>query len=484
MASTPELLLLAVVLWFVATDHHVSSREPRNDQEVMEDLMAHLQFPNNITPQSWNKNNDKCEWENVECDDSTSRVSGIHIGNLSLGGTLPDTLGNLTYLKTLEVMDNHIGGALPDFGGQLTILETLNLSNNNFTAIPPEFFSGMASLVTVSLDNNPLAPWNLSSASLTDSGNLVTFSAANCSLSGTIPGIFSGETFTNLQNLNLSLNNLTGELPRRFSSLTSLVTLQLNDQTGYGLGGTLDFLQGMTELTQVWLQNNTFSGQIPDGLSSLEDFRANMNLLTGPVPVSMAKDPLRVVNLANNLLQGPPPMFGDQVLVDSGMYTKGNNSFCSTNPGDRCGPQVDILLDIASHFRYPVVLASSWKGNNSCSLNPKWAGVTCDGGGNITALNFTHFSLSGTISPAISSLTELRNLSLANNNLTGPIPEELSGLKHLQMLDVSYNNGLCGSVPNSLANVTVSIGNANIAQDCPRSPPASTLHRNSSYSQP
>ncbi|CAH9114425.1 unnamed protein product [Cuscuta europaea] len=478
MVTTREQLLL-VVLLFGATDIYQSLIP--SQQDVMEDLKGNLTIPRDSPLQNWFHTEDKCNWMSVNC--SSDYVTKIRIGNQSLGGSLPATLGYLSRLTTLEVMDNHIGGPLPKFARELDQLHTLNLSNNNFSSIPPEFFSGMTYLATVSLDNNPFLPWNLSSVPLTDSENLETFSAANCSLYGTLPA-FSDQTFTNLHHLNFSNNNLTGELRSSLSSATSLVTLRVNDQTGYGLVGSLDFLQRMPDLTQVWLQNNAFSGQIPDGLQSLEDFRANKNLLTGPVPDSMTKTTtLRVVNLGNNLLQGPPPRFGIQVQVDYGMYAMENNSFCSSNPGDRCDPQVDILLDIASHFGYPVRLAGSWKGSNSCSVNQTWAGVTCDGGGgNITALNYTHFWLSGTISPAISSLTELRNLSLAKNNLTGPIPEELSRLPHLQMLDVSYN-GLCGNVPNSLINVTVYTGNALINQDCPRSPP-SALRRNSSYSPP
>ncbi|CAI0427683.1 unnamed protein product [Linum tenue] len=57
-------------------------------------------------------------------------------------------------------------------------------------------------------------------------------------------------------------------------------------------------------------------------------------------------------------------------------------------------------------------------------------------------------SLSGTLSPAIGNLTNLRQVLLQNNNISGKIPPEMGTLPRLQTLDLSSNR-FSGSVPDS-----------------------------------
>jgi hypothetical protein len=58
----------------------------------------------------------------------------------------------------------------------------------------------------------------------------------------------------------------------------------------------------------------------------------------------------------------------------------------------------------------------------------------------IVSFEIWNFGLTGTISPAFSKLTSLVNLTLADNNLNGSIPDSLKTLPLLQLLDVSNNN--------------------------------------------
>ncbi|VFQ86493.1 unnamed protein product [Cuscuta campestris] len=464
-----------------------------NEQSVMAGLKGNLTFPNNAMPRSWNTSVDPCDWKpEVKCD-WFGQVTKIRIPNLNLTGSLPADLGYLSCLVTLDVSGNQIGGPLPKFPAQLTQLETLLLNDNNFTSVPPDFFSGMTLLSNVSLDNNPFSPWDLSSVALRDATNLEAFSAVNCSLSGVLPDIFSGDDFPQLQHLRLSYNNLTGGLPPSLKTATSLKTLLLNNQgTGYSLGGGLDVLTPMIDLTQVWLQGNAFSGQLPEHfslLTSLQDFRVDDNLLTGPVPDILSEKiitSLRVVYLGNNVLQGPAPTVGDGVEADDANVT---NHFCTPQPGVPCDPRVNVLLDIAKHVGYPITLALSWEGNDPCAGagadNKTWVGVTCDGEGNITALNFAGMNLSGNISSAISSLTALQSLTMARNNLTGEIPGELTKLANLTFIDFS-DNDLCGPIPafanTTTTNVTILTGgNDRISQDCPRPPPPSLAHTHGKF---
>jgi len=76
-----------------------------------------------------------------------------------------------------------------------------------------------------------------------------------------------------------------------------------------------------------------------------------------------------------------------------------------------------------------------------------WQGVGCDGFGHIEALELQHNHLAGTLpAAALSLLTHLRVLNLANNLLFGTLPPTISLLTALRTLDVS-NNRLTGVVP-------------------------------------
>ncbi|NJL06390.1 MAG: hypothetical protein HC911_16090, partial [Chloroflexaceae bacterium] len=71
---------------------------------------------------------------------------------------------------------------------------------------------------------------------------------------------------------------------------------------------------------------------------------------------------------------------------------------------------------------------------------------------NLTELNLASNQLTDSIPPALGTLTNLTELSLANNQLTGSIPPELGNLTNLTRLDLSVNQ-LSGSIPPELGNL-------------------------------
>ncbi|KAI7738943.1 LOW QUALITY PROTEIN: hypothetical protein M8C21_007332, partial [Ambrosia artemisiifolia] len=235
--------------------------------------------------------------------------------------------------------------------------------------------------------------------------------------------------------LRLSCNNLTGILPTTFGG-SKIQNIWLNNQL-QGLSGTLDVISSMTQLYQVWLQGNAFTGAIPD-LSkciNLFDLQLKQNQLTGLVPSSLMSLPnLANITLQENKLQGPLPIFQSGVRVSLGLRT---NRFCLATPGN-CDPQVMALLEVAKAIAYPILLAEYWVGNNACA---NWSFITCDSSQkNVTNVDFSNMKFSGTISPSFGNLTSLRRLSLNDNNLTGFVPKILTSLPDLQLLHLSKNN--------------------------------------------
>jgi Leucine-rich repeat (LRR) protein len=396
---------------------------------------------------------DPCNWNHVVCSDE-KRVTRIQIGRQNLQGTLPSNLRNLAQLERLELQYNNISGPLPSLNG-LSSLQVILLSDNKFISVPSDFFTGLSSLQSVEIDNNPFSNWVIPE-SIKNASALQNFSANSANISGSIPGFFGPDSFPGLTILRLAFNDLEGELPASFSG-SQVQSLWLNGQK---LSGGIDVIQNMTLLREVWLHSNGFSGPLPDfsGLKDLESLSLRDNSFTGLVPESLVNlESLKFVNLSNNLLQGPMPVFKSSVSVD---MVKDSNRFCLPTP-DLCDSRVNTLLSIVKSMDYPQRLADSWKGNDPCA---DWIGITCNNG-NITVVNFEKMGLTGSISPDFATVKSLERLVLANNNLTGSIPQEITTLPGLKVLDVS-NNHLYGRVPAFTSNVIVNTnGNPNIGKD-------------------
>ncbi|KAJ8771281.1 hypothetical protein K2173_026458 [Erythroxylum novogranatense] len=71
----------------------------------------------------------------------------------------------------------------------------------------------------------------------------------------------------------------------------------------------------------------------------------------------------------------------------------------------------------------------------------------------ITRIIFISRKLSGFLSPAIGGLSELKELSLADNELVDRVPSQIINCKKLEVLDLG-NNQFSGEVPSELASLT------------------------------
>ncbi|CAH1424049.1 unnamed protein product [Lactuca virosa] len=218
--------LLFIVYFLSVSIIFVQSQSSANDAVVMQALKSNLSPPKSL---DWSDPN-PCKWQQIQCS-RDNRVTRIQAGNQNLKGYLPQTLNNLTELQVLEFQNNQLTGSLPSLAG-LTQLQNLLLSYNSLTSIPTDFFD--------------------------------VFSATSANITGKIPDFFGGDAFAGLTTLHLSFNYLEGGLPSSFSG-SSIQSLWLNGQNSRSkLNGTLQVLQNMTQLTEVWLHGNLFSGPVPE----------------------------------------------------------------------------------------------------------------------------------------------------------------------------------------------------------------------------
>ncbi|XP_049395942.1 probable LRR receptor-like serine/threonine-protein kinase At1g05700 [Solanum stenotomum] len=110
---------------------------------------------------------------------------------------------------------------------------------------------------------------------------------------------------------------------------------------------------------------------------------------------------------------------------------------------------VEAIMNVKSTYG----VKKNWQGDPCGPVADIWKGVTCNFDGDlptIISVDLSSSELQGTISPDITSLTNLETLNLSSNQLTGEVPANLSQLAFLQELDLS-NNQLTGKVPANLA---------------------------------
>ncbi|KAB1203106.1 Receptor-like protein 12 [Morella rubra] len=177
-------------------------------------------------------------------------------------GDIPQELCLLSSLKILDLSQNNFSGRIP---------HCLNLSkNDNKDAMT--FFEQME----VGMKGTELLYYYLT-IDLVHSVDL-----SNNNLSGEIPEDIT--TLSLLRILNLSMNHLTGKIPKGIGNLHHLESLDLSRNT---LSGSIpQELSSLTFLSHLNLSFNNFSGKIPSGnqLRTLNDpsmYEGN-SLLCGP----------------------------------------------------------------------------------------------------------------------------------------------------------------------------------------------------------
>ncbi|XP_048430476.1 probable LRR receptor-like serine/threonine-protein kinase At3g47570 isoform X2 [Pyrus x bretschneideri] len=200
------------------------------------DRLALLDFKKMITedPQnimsSWNDSTDFCGWRGVTCNNSNKRVLTLKLNSQNLVGSLPPSIGNLTYLTGINLTSNGFHGEIPQEIGRLRSLEYLNLSYNSFGGKIPTNMSTCTQLKVLSIYSNKLTGSIPDQLSLLL--NLNHLWVDYNSLPGTIP--YWVGNFSYLKTVYLGSNNLQGIIPKELGRLTSLerFSLQANNLSG------------------------------------------------------------------------------------------------------------------------------------------------------------------------------------------------------------------------------------------------------------
>ncbi|KAK6941889.1 Leucine-rich repeat-containing N-terminal, plant-type [Dillenia turbinata] len=254
---------------------------------------------------SWNNNLDCCEWNNLECDETTRRVISISVMNSDIVGPIPDAVGDLPYLQTLLFHKNpNLTGEIPIAITKLTQLRYLWLSWNNLTGLVPSFISQLKNLEYINLAFNQLTgsiPPELSSLP-----KLGYLGLDRNKLTGSIPESFSSINVTDFY-LILSHNQLSGPIPKSLSNVKfAKIDLSRNHLVGdafmlFRNNSPSDFSADLsrnnlsfdlsktvfpTRLIYLDLNHNNIYGSIPHQLANIElqFFNVSYNRLCGKIP--------------------------------------------------------------------------------------------------------------------------------------------------------------------------------------------------------
>lgn len=381
---------------------------------------------------------------------SFSKLTWLYLSNCSIGGEIPEEIGNLVELIDLELAQNHLTGEIPAGITKLKKLWQLELYKNNLTGELPAGLRNLMDLEFFDASSNQLTG-NLSEVGFLN--KLKSLQLFDNQFSGELPAEL-GE-FRNLVNLSLYTNKLTGPLPAKLGSWAEFHFIDVSENL---FTGTIppDMCKKGTMKKLLMLQND-FTGEIPASYEScvtLVRFRVSKNRMSGRVPGGIWGLPaVEIIDLAENNFEGPiTPDVGNAKSL--AQLFVADNKFSGELPNNISEASSLVSIDLSSNEFSGEIPASIGELKQLTALNlpgNKFSGSIPDSLGFCRAINEINMAgnmLSGQIPASLGSLPTLNFLNLSRNELSGPIPVSLSSLR-LNLLDLS-DNRLSGPIPASL----------------------------------
>ncbi|PQQ21779.1 receptor-like protein 12 [Prunus yedoensis var. nudiflora] len=375
----------------------------------------------------------------------TGQINSYHWENLTnlvnldlrfnlLNGTIPPSLFSLSLLQKLQLSNNQFSGQLPVFRG-ISLLDTLDLSSNHLEGPIPRSIFNLRELKILSLPSN--------------------------NFSGSFP-LNSLQQLKNLSSLDLSYNRLSIDYNDTNSSAASFPQITTLKLASVKLRRFPDFLRNQSHLSNLDLSQNQIHGEIPNWIWRLNNlFQLNLSCnsletLEGPL-LNATSSSLSVLDLHSNQLKGQIPLFSQfSVYLD---YSRNNfNSSIRTDIGDFLSNT--IFFSLSSNKFQGIIPESICNApnlqvldvsNNSLSgLIPKCLTAIS---GTLAVLNLRRNNLSGTVPDQFPEHCSLKTLDLNGNQIGGQFPKSLANCTMLEVLNLG-NNKIRDEFPCPLKNIS------------------------------
>ncbi|PWA87854.1 hypothetical protein CTI12_AA126050 [Artemisia annua] len=403
-----------------------------------------------------------------EC--KSPNLESLSISYSGLSGTIPDSIGRLSFLRTLKFYGNRISGPIPFSIGLLSLLEVLDLSDNQLNGSLPSSLGQLSKLEVLRFSSNFLTGVVTETHFVKlvhlkylygDENNLILrprvanwippFQLVILSLNSWVLGPqFPSWLISqrDLETLYISNTNISSLIPESF--WRSFPNLYYLDMSKNQMQGTLN-LSGFPALVSLYLSSNRFGGKLPDILngSIIVDLDLSDNLFVGSLHHLMCSDGVktpRMLNLGNNSLSGVIPECWEKWQSLQYLILE-NNNFSGGIPR---------TLGRVGYIHILNMRGNKLEGKLPASLM------------NLTQLEILELSgnkLAGSIPSWVGTkLSSLGLLNLRSNKFVGKIPHEVCYLTHILILDLS-NNQLMGDIPKCFNNFSVLSGKETMSND-------------------
>nr|XP_043611570.1 receptor-like protein EIX1 [Erigeron canadensis] len=423
-----------------------------------------------------------------------SSLQELYLSHNRLDGTISDKIWELPMLYELSISSNSFKGSIfekigkskimyidmssNDFSGKALDLSTfhasreLDLSANNFSG-PVTNVSSTLNLLNLS--KNKFYGGISFLCQIVD-GSLKFLDLSYNSFSGQIPDCLW--FLKNLEHLNLANNNLCGRFPASFEYLIQLDVLNLYNNS---FTGELPLsLRNCTKLAFLDLGSNKFSGNMPvwigENLLGLYVLSLGSNNFFGAIPLQLCQlINLQILDLSMNNLNGTIPSCVDNLTsmvqqeslsahnLHQYLISTTSVSYTLFESRDYTDNAIVQWQGIRREFTNNLGLLKSFdlSSNNLTGKIPN----ELTGLYGLLALNLSRNALHGEIPHKIGQVKDLLTLDLSRNQLSGKVPLSISEMSSLSYLEVSYNN-LSGRIPSGSQlqtfNATSYTGNAGL----------------------
>ncbi|KAK9153564.1 hypothetical protein Sjap_001044 [Stephania japonica] len=433
-------VLLSLVLLLVVSTSATTNFKNETDQISLLAFKKGIVDPSGIL-NSWNDSLDLCQWKGVACGRRHQRVTALTLRGSGLNGYISPFIGNLTFLRSIDLANNSLYGRIPQEIGRLFRLEHLFLHNNSLGGDIPSNLSQCFRLRELDISKNHLEgkiPEELTTLSM-----LTDLELFSNNLTGGIP--HSIGNVSSLQEMSLAYNNLEGSIPHTIAQLKSLTLLQIAANRFSGVVPAV--IYNMSSLNFISVTANQLQGEIPQdiglALPNLKHLYLAGNQFSGVIPESLSNiSQLQHLDLSGNSFIGKiPSRIGDLrslqelnlELNQLGSGTEGDLSFIASLINCK---SLEVLALDGNHIGGVLPASIS---NLSTELSQFLLGRN---------------QIYGNIPASIGNFTKLSYLALERNVLTGSIPSSLGKLQNLEGL-LLHGNRLTGKIPHSIGNISL-----------------------------
>ncbi|KAL7257091.1 hypothetical protein ACSBR1_010928 [Camellia fascicularis] len=379
------------------------------------------------------------------------KLTYINIKSCQLGPKFPTWLRNQSELNTLVLNNARISYTLPDWFWKLDLqLSGLEVSYNTLSGPVPN-----------SLRFNDFANVDLSSNCFE---GLLPLWSSNVSTLYLRDNLFVGPV-----PLDIGEELLNGSIPLSIGNLTALTNLAISNN--YLSGEIPDFWNDMPYLYYIDMSNNSLSGSIPNSIGSLNFLVflfLSRNNLSGEVPFALKNcTAMETFDVGDNQISGHIPSWIGESMPSLLILHLRNNSFVGNIPSQICTLSTLHILDLSQN-KLSRIIPPCFGNLSGLKIDPdtnRYEGhlqVVAKGiilvyqDSNlylVNSLDLSNNNLSGDIPEDLTGLFKLGTLNLSMNHLRGKIPGKIGNLEWVETLDLSKNK-LSGPIPPSMASLT------------------------------